>query len=76
MYGFNGEIILIGKMSDMSGIEVNKGRDIFPSLVFIDRVSIMGRVQKEFLNTEFRKICFHGEKGMEKRKHVMPGSPF
>ena len=36
----------------------------------------MGGIQKEFFNTEFRKICFHGKKGMEKRKHVMPGSPF
>ena len=36
----------------------------------------MGRIQKEFFNTEFRKVCFHCEKGMEKGKHVMPGSPF
>ena len=60
----------------MSGVEVNKRRDIFPSAVFIDRVSVVGGVQKEFFNVEFRKICFHGEKGMEKRKHIMPGSPF
>lgn len=59
----------------MSGIEVNKGCDIFPSAVFIDRVSIMGRVQKEFLNTEFRKVCVHGEKGMEK-KACHGGKPF
>lgn len=60
----------------MSGIEVNKGRDRFPSAVLIDRVGIMGGIQKELFNAEFRKVCFHGEKGMEKRKHVMPGSPF
>ena len=62
-------------MYDMSGIEVDKGCDIYPSAVFIDRVSITGRVQEEFLNTELRKVCFHGEKGMEKRKHIMAGSP-
>ena len=60
----------------MSGIEVDKRRDIFPSAVFIDSVSIMSRVQKELFNAEFLKICFHGEKGMEKGKHIMPGSPF
>ena len=60
----------------MSGIQVNKRSDVFPPTVFIDRVSIMGRIQKEFFNTEFRKVCFHCEKGMEKGKHVMPGSPF
>ena len=60
----------------MSGIEVDKGRDIFPPAVFIDSISVMGGIQKEFFNTELWKVCFHGEKGMEKRKHVMPGSPF
>lgn len=60
----------------MTGIEVNKRRDIFPSAVFIDRISVVGRIQKEFFNVKFRKVCFHGEKRMEKRKHIMPGSPF
>ena len=59
----------------MTGIEVDKGRDIFPSAVFIDSISVMGGIQKEFFNTELRKVCFHGEKGMQKRKHIMPGSP-
>ena len=59
----------------MTGIEVDKGRDIFPPAVFIDSISVMGGIQKEFLNTELRKVCFHGEKGMQKRKHIMPGSP-
>ncbi len=60
----------------MSGVEVDKRRDVFPCAVFINRASVMGRIQKEFFNTEFRKVCFHCEKGMEKGKHVMPGSPF
>ena len=60
----------------MAGIEVDKRRDMFPLAVFIDRISIMGGIQKEFFNAELRKICFHGEKRMEKRKHIMPGSPF
>lgn len=60
----------------MSGIEVNKRRDILPSAVFVDSVGIMGRIQKEFLHVEFRKVCFHGEKGMQERKHIMSGSPF
>ena len=72
----NGEIVLISEMSGMSGIEVDKGRDIFPSAVFIDSISVMGGIQKEFFNTELRKVCFHGEKGMQKRKHIMAGSPF
>ena len=60
----------------MSGIEVDKGRDSFPPAVFIDSISVMGGIQKEFFNAELRKICFHCEKRMEKRKHIMPGSPF
>ena len=36
----------------------------------------MGGIQKEFFNVEFRKVCFHGEKRMKKRKHIMPGSSF
>ena len=72
----NGEIVLISEMSGMAGIEVDKGRDIFPSAVFIDSISVMGGIEKEFFNTELRKVCFHGEKGMQKRKHIMPGSSF
>ena len=70
------EIVLIGKMPSMSGIEVDKRCDMFPPAVFINRVSVMGRIQAELFNTESREVCFHYEKGMEKRKHVMPGSPF
>ena len=36
----------------------------------------MGRIQKELFHTEFREVCFHCEKGMKKRKHVMPGGMF
>ncbi len=63
-------------MSGMSGIEVDKGCNVFLFAVFIDSISVMGGIQKEFFNTELRKVCFHGEKGMQKRKHIMPGSPF
>ena len=60
----------------MSGIEVDKGRDVFPSAVFIDSISVMGGIQKEFFNAELRKICLHRKKGMQKRKHIMAGSTF
>ena len=60
----------------MSGVEVDKRCNVFPSAVFINRVSVMGRIQEELFNTEFREVCFHCEKGMEEGKHVMPGSPF
>ena len=49
-------------MSGMARIEVDKGCDVFLSAVFIDRISVMGGIQKEFFNTELRKVCFHGEK--------------
>ena len=70
------EVVLIVKISSMSGIEVDKWCDIFPSEAFINWVSVMGRIQEELFNTEFREVCFHHEKGMEKRKHVMPGGSF
>ena len=60
----------------MCGIEVDKGCNVFLFAVFIDSISVMGGIQKEFFNTELWKVCFHGEKGMQKRKHIMPGSPF
>ena len=71
-----GENILISEMSGMAGIEADKGRNVFPSAVFKDSISVMGRIQKEFFNAELRKICLHCKKGVEKRKHVMAGSPF
>lgn len=37
----------------MAEIEFDKRHDIFPSAVLIDRISIVGRIQKEFFNTEF-----------------------
>lgn len=60
----------------MAGIQVDKRRDLLPSAVFVDSIGIVGGIQKEFLNPELRKICFHRKKGMQKRKHVMPGGPF
>lgn len=57
----------------MSWVQVNKGRDIFPPAVFINGVSIMGGIQKELFDTEFRQVCFHGEKRVEEREHVMSG---
>ena len=60
----------------MTRIQVDKRCDLFPAAVFIDSISILGGIQKEFLNPEFRKVCFHRKKGMQKRKHVMSGSPF
>ena len=60
----------------MTGIKVDKGSDVFLPAVFINKASIMGGIQKELFDTVLRKISFHSEKGMEKRKHIMPGSPF
>ena len=55
----------------MSGIEVDKRSDIFPSAVIIDSVSVVGRIRKEFFYAELREVCFHSEKGMQKRKHAV-----
>ena len=63
-------------MPGMPGVQINERLDVFPSAVFINSVSVVCRIQEELLNTEFRKVCFHGEKGMEKGKQVMAGSPF
>ena len=70
----NGEIVFIREMPGVSRVQVDKGCGVLPCAVFIDSVGIMGGIQKELLNAQFRKIRFHGEKGMEKGKHVMPGS--
>ena len=62
-------------MPGMSGVEVDKRCDIFPPAVIINRVSVVCGIQEELFNPEFRKIRFHGEKGMQEGKHVMPGGP-
>ncbi len=72
----NGEIILINEIPGISRIQVNKGTDFFPCTVIIDSISVMCGIQKELYDGKIRQVCFHGEKGVEKRKHVMPGSPF
>ena len=63
-------------MPSVSGIKVYKGRDVFPSAVIIDWIGIMGGIQEKLFNMEFRKVSFHSEKGMQERKHIVPGSPF
>ncbi len=60
----------------MTGIEVDKRRDLFPSAVIVDSISIVSGIQKEFLNPEFHKISFHRKKGMWKRKYVVSGGLF
>ena len=61
----NCEIILISEVSGIGRIQVDKRRDLFPAAVFVDSIRIMGGVQKEFFNPEFRKICLHCKKGMQ-----------
>lgn len=54
----NGEVVLISKVSGMAGVKVDKRCDIFPSVVFIDSINIVGGFQKKFFNTEFREYAF------------------
>lgn len=35
----------------MTGVQVDKRRDLFPTTVFIDGISIMGGIQKEFFQS-------------------------
>ena len=58
----NREIVFISEMARMARIQVNKGSDILPSAVIIDRIGIMGGIQKKLFDVEFRKIGFHSEK--------------
>lgn len=60
----------------MDRIKADKRRDSFPSAVFVNGISIMSGIQKEFLYLKFWEVCFHRKKGMQKRKHVVLGSPF
>ena len=49
----------------MSEIKVDERRDVFPSAAFKDGVSIVGGIQKELFNAEFREVCFHRERDGE-----------
>ncbi len=66
----------MSEMSHMSRGQVNNWSDVLPFAVFIDRISIMDRIKEELFNMKLREICFHGEKRVQERKHVMSGSPF
>ena len=59
----------------MARVEVDERRDALALAVSIDGVGVMGGIQEEFLNVEFRKVGLHGEEGMQEREHVMPGGP-
>lgn len=58
------------------GIQVDKKGDVFPSAVFIDSISAVGGIQKEFFYAQLRKIRFHSEKRLEEGKHIMMEGPF
>ncbi len=58
----------------MAGIEANEWCYAVCFAVFIKRISIMGSVQQELFNMKPRKVGFHGEKRMQEREHIMPGS--
>ena len=60
----------------MAWVQVNKGSDILARAVIVDRIGIMGGIQEELFDAEFREIGFHSEKRMQERKHIMSGSPF
>ena len=47
----------------MTGIQVYKRRDRFVAAVFIDRISVLGGIQKDLRNPELRKVCVRRIKG-------------
>ena len=59
----------------MARVEVDEGRDALAPAVSIDGVGIMGGIQEELLDVEFRKVGLHGEEGMQEGEHVMAGGP-
>jgi len=60
-----GEIVLIDWRPAALAVEVNEWCYAVCFAVFIERVSVMCRIQQEFLNMKFREVGFHGEKGMQ-----------
>ena len=59
----------------MARVEVDERRDALLPAVLIDGVGIVGGIQEELLDAEFRKERLHGEEGMQEGEHVMPGGP-
>ena len=59
----------------MARVEVDERRDALASAVSIDGVGIMGGIQEELFDMEFRKAGFHGEEGIQEGEHVMAGGP-
>lgn len=71
----NGEVVLISEVPGMARVQVDERRDSLLPAVLIDGVGIVGGIQEELLDTEFRKVRLHGEEGMQEGEHVMPGGP-
>ena len=59
----------------MARVEVDERRDALLPAVLIDGVGIVGGIQEELPDVEFRKVRLHGEEGMQEGEHVMPGGP-
>ena len=59
----------------MARVQVDERRDALLPAVLIDGVGIMGGIQEELLDVEFRKVRLHGEEGMQEGEHVMPRGP-
>mgnify|MGYP007003812553 CR=1 FL=1 len=59
----------------MAKVEVDERSDFLAPAVSIDGVGIMGGIQEELFDMEFRKVGLHGEEGMQEGEHVMAGGP-
>lgn len=69
------EGVLVNKIPQVAFIEVDERLDARLNAVTVNSIGIMGSIQEEFSNPELRKPGLHGKEGMEKREHIMPGSP-
>lgn len=58
----------------MAGVKVNERSNAVCFAVFIEWVSVIGRIGQEFFNMKPGKIGSHREKSMQEGQHIMPGS--
>lgn len=72
---FGSKTILIAVVTRVAEVKINKGGNVFPFTIIINRTGIMCRIQKKFFYVQFRQVWLHGKKGVQEWQHVMPGGP-
>lgn len=70
----DGKVFLIDERASSISVKINKENSTMITAAFIERHSIMNRVQKELCDNSFREKLFHGVPVIKELNGIMSGS--